>query len=72
MFAVLSNVSGIEVVATLRFGEELRPLLEKCPVDVLVLDFSLPTSWTNPGLYPTLTEIPKLLQLSPNLDILMI
>ncbi len=68
----LSNISDIEVVATLRFGEELSPSLEKHPTDVLLLDFSLPTSPENPNLYPTLTEIPKLLQLYPNLDVLMI
>ncbi len=68
----LGNVPGIEIVATLRFGEELAKSLEEHPVDVLLLDFSIPTSPTNSSVYPTLTEIPKLLQKYPNLDVLMI
>ncbi len=68
----LGHVSNIEIVATLRFGEELMPSLEQHPTDVLLLDFSLPISEENLNIYPTLTEIPKLLQLYPNLDVLMI
>ena len=68
----LGNVADIEIVATLRYGDELAASLEEHPTDVLLLDFSIPTSPTNPNVYPTLTEIPKLLQLYPNLDVLMI
>ncbi len=68
----LGNVPGIEIVATLCFGEELAGSLEEHPTDVLLLDFSIPTSPTNRNVYPTLTEIPKLLQTYPNLDVLMI
>jgi DNA-binding NarL/FixJ family response regulator len=68
----LGNLPDIEIVAALRFGEELLPALEKHPTDVLLLDFSVPVSATNPNIYPTLTEIPRLLQLYPNLDVLMI
>lgn len=68
----LGSISEIEIVATLRYGEELAPSLEECPTDVLLLDFSIPTSPSNSNIYPTLTEIPKLLQLYPNLDVLMI
>lgn len=68
----LGNLPDIEVVATLRCGEDLVRSLEEHPTDVLLLDFSIPISPTNPNVYPTLTEIPKLLQLYPNLDVLMI
>jgi DNA-binding NarL/FixJ family response regulator len=68
----LGNLSDIEIAAVLRFGEELAPSLAKQPTDVLLLDFSIPTSQTNPNIYPTLTEIPRLLQLYPNLDVLLI
>ena len=68
----LSNIPEIEVAATLRFGEELGPCLSQTPADVLLLDFSVPTGPDNPSPYPTLTEIPKLLQLYPDLDILVI
>jgi DNA-binding NarL/FixJ family response regulator len=68
----LSHVSNIEIVATLRYGEELLPSLAEHPTDVLLLDFSFSISASNPNTYPTLTEIPKLLQLYPNLDVLII
>ncbi len=68
----LGNIPGIKIVATLRFGSELAASLEQHPSDVLLLDFSVPISAANPNVYPTLTEIPKLLQLYPNLDVLMI
>ena len=68
----LGNVPQIEIVATLGFGGQLAESLEAHPTDVLILDFSIPTSPTNASVYPTLTEIPKLLQLYPNLDVLMI
>ncbi len=68
----LSRNFEIEVVATLAYGEALAPALAKNRVDVLLLDFSVPSGPNNPNLFPTLTEIPKLLQLYPNLDILVI
>jgi DNA-binding NarL/FixJ family response regulator len=68
----LKNKPGIEVVATITFGEQLEPTLAKHPTDILLLDFSIPTGPLNQNLYPTLTLIPRLLQLYPDLDILVI
>lgn len=68
----LGSIPEIQVVATLRFGEQLWPSLKKHATDVLVLDFSVPISADNQNIYPILTEIPKLLQDYPNLDVLMI
>jgi DNA-binding NarL/FixJ family response regulator len=68
----LGKHPDLEIVDTLRYGEELAPSLEKHPTDVLLLDFSIPTSPQNPNIYPTLTEVPKLLQVYPNLVVLMI
>ncbi len=68
----LGSVPAIGIVATLRYGEELVKSLAEHQTDVLLLDFSIPTSPTNSNIYPTLTEIPRLLQLYPNLDVLMI
>src|ERR1700690_4359842 len=68
----LSQNSGIEVVATLAYGGELEAALTDHPTDVLLLDFAIPTGPLNQNLYPTLTQIPKLLQLYPDLDILVI
>src|SRR5512135_1849239 len=68
----LGHIPEIEIVATLRYGSELVQSLEQHPTDVILLDFSIPISPTNGSAYPTLTEIPKLLQLYPNLDVLMV
>lgn len=68
----LGHIPEIQIVATLRYGSQLTESLNQHPTDVLVLDFSIPFSPTNSSIYPTLTEIPKLLQLYPNLDVLMI
>ena len=68
----LSQVPEIELVATLGYGDDLDPALEKHPVDVLILDVHVPVSQTNPNPYPILHTIPHLLQLYPDLEILVI
>lgn len=62
----------IEVTATMAFGEELEPTLEKTPADVLLLDVNVPISSENRNPYPILHSIPKLLQAHPDLNILVI
>ena len=68
----LSQFPQIEVAAIFAFGEELEPALEKNPVDVLLLDVSVPTGPENSNPYPILSIIPKLLQTHPELNILVI
>lgn len=68
----LGQSPRIEVVATLGFGDELEPALAKYPTDVLILDVSVPISENNLTVYPILHTIPKLLQLYPKLNILVI
>ena len=68
----LSKIPEIEVVATIAFGEELEPALEKFPTDVLLLDVSVPMAPNNPNPYPILHVIPKLLEFYPNLAVLVI
>jgi len=68
----LGNVPQIEVAATLSFGEEIEPALAKFPVDVLLLDVTVPISPSDLNPYPILHIIPKLLQRYPNLAILVI
>ncbi len=68
----LSNVSDIKVVATISFGEELKPTLAEHSTDVLLLDINVPTSSENPNPYPILHSIPSLLQKYPELSILII
>ena len=68
----LKNSPETEVAATIAFGDEVEPTLAQFPTDVLLLDVSVPTSPANPNPYPILHMIPKLLQLYPDLDILVI
>lgn len=69
---LIEKDSQIEVVAKMSYGEELEPALEKIPVDVLLLDISVPISEENTNPYPILNTIPKLLEKYPNLNILVI
>lgn len=68
----LGSAPDIEVVATILFGEDLEEKLAKHPVDVLLLDVQIPTSATNPNPYPILYMIPRLLEIYPNLVVLVI
>jgi len=68
----LSSVPEVEVVATLSYGDELEPALKDHPADVLLLDVQVPISPKNPNPYPILHTIPRLLQLYPDLAILVI
>jgi len=68
----LGSAPDIEVVATVLFGEALEATLAKYPVDVLILDVQIPTSPTNPNPYPILYIIPRLLEVYPNLVVLVI
>jgi DNA-binding NarL/FixJ family response regulator len=68
----LSKKTEIEIVATVMFGEELEPTLEEHPTDVLIVDINVPTSQNIPNPYPILHLIPKLLQIYPELNILVI
>lgn len=68
----LSNTPQVEVVATINFGEELEPTLKEHPTDILLLDVNVPTALDNPNPYPILHAIPTLLQIYPELNILVI
>ena len=68
----LSSAVDLLVTATLMYGEELEPTLERQAVDVLILDISVPTSPDNPNPFPILYLIPKLLERFPDTAILVI
>lgn len=68
----LSSVPGLEIVATLNYGEQLEPTLAEHPTDVLLLDINVPTSADNSNSYPILHTIPSLLEKYLNLNILVI
>ena len=62
----------VEVVATLSYGDVIEPSLVEHPSEVSLLDVNVPTSNDNPNPYPILYAIPSLLQLYPDLAILVI
>lgn len=68
----LHNVEDIEIVATIGYGEEIEPVLAQYPVDLLLLDVTVPTSPENRNPYPILFVIPKLLKLYPDLTVLVV
>jgi DNA-binding NarL/FixJ family response regulator len=68
----LGTAQDITVVATALYGEDLEKTLAQHPVDVLLLDVQIPTSPTNPNPYPILYIIPRLLEIYPNLVVLVI
>ncbi|MBI3760245.1 MAG: response regulator transcription factor [Chloroflexi bacterium] len=68
----LNNAPDIEVVATMSYGEELRPALAGHPTDVLLLDITVPTSPSNKNPYPVLATIPELFRAYPDIVILVI
>lgn len=68
----LEGNDDISVVAISSFGEELEPMLENNPSDVVILDIEVDTSSSNRNPYPILFTIPKLLQIYPELAIIVI
>jgi two-component system nitrate/nitrite response regulator NarL len=68
----LEKDAQIEVTATIHCGEDLEPTLAKHSVDVLLLDVNVPASAGNRNPYPIIYAIPRLLQLYPGLNILVI
>jgi DNA-binding NarL/FixJ family response regulator len=70
--ARLGKDSRLQVLPSLAYGDELEPALAKYPTDVLILDVGVPISAKNSNHYPILHTIPSLLQLYPQLNILVI
>ena len=70
-FRLASNPE-IKLVATGLFGEALEPMLDNHPVDVLLLDMSLPVSALNYNPYPIVQKLPLLLQKHPGLKVIVI
>jgi two-component system nitrate/nitrite response regulator NarL len=68
----LGMIPEVEVVATITYGEELEPMLNLYPTDVLLLDVNVPTSPQNPNPYPILHAVSDMLQRHPGLNILII
>jgi DNA-binding NarL/FixJ family response regulator len=68
----LNRAPEIEVVGTAMYGEDLGPLLDRQPGDVLLMDINVPTSSKNHNSFPILHAIPELLNKHPHLHILVI
>ena len=68
----LGKVKQIEVVDTVRFGNDLDPSLREHPTDVLLLDISAPMSADDPTPFPIQHVISKLKHDCPELVILVI
>jgi DNA-binding NarL/FixJ family response regulator len=63
---------AIQIVSTALFGEDLEAMVANNPVDVLLLDVSVPNSPQDHNPYPVLHTIPSLLKEYPGLNILVI
>jgi two-component system nitrate/nitrite response regulator NarL len=68
----LSMDPAIQIVSTALFGEDLEAMVANNPVDVLLLDISVPNSPQDHNPYPVLHPIPSLLREYPGLNILVI
>ena len=68
----LQGQAEIQIIGTIRYGDDLEPLLARQPVDVLLLDMQVPSSLDNPNPFPVLPTIPRLVQLYPDMSILAI
>jgi two-component system nitrate/nitrite response regulator NarL len=68
----LSMDPKIQIVSTGLYGEDLEPMVANNPVDVLLLDVSVPNSPEDHNPYPVLHTIPSLLKEYPGLNILVI
>ncbi len=68
----LNAAPEIQVVGTAAYGEDLEPLLDRHPANVLLLDVRVPTAPGNQNSFPILYVIPRLLQKHPDLYVLVI
>jgi DNA-binding NarL/FixJ family response regulator len=68
----LKDTPEVEVVASGLNGEQLQEILASQPVDVLLLDLSIPTSAKERNPYPIFHELPTLLRKHPDLKIIVI
>lgn len=68
----LSQAPDMVVSAALMNGEELEAALERQSADVLLADVQVPASAKNPNPYPILHVIPHLLEIYPELAVVVI
>jgi DNA-binding NarL/FixJ family response regulator len=68
----LAGKPEVEVVASGMNGEDLQEIMSSQPVDVLLLDMSIPSSAKERNPYPIYHELPALLRKHPELKIIVI
>jgi two-component system capsular synthesis response regulator RcsB len=68
----LAGIPRIQVVAYGHTGEDLQNILTNQPVDVLLLDLSVPISNENHNSYPILHEMPAMLRKQPGMKVIVI
>jgi DNA-binding NarL/FixJ family response regulator len=68
----LANHPEIEIVAALEYSNQIDPLLAEKTVDVLLLDLQVPVSPDNSNPYPVFYMVEHLLEIYPDLYILVI
>ncbi len=68
----LSSESALFIAGIARYGSDLEPMLASNPTDVLILDMEVPISASNPGIFPVLQVIPKILKKNKGIKILII
>jgi DNA-binding NarL/FixJ family response regulator len=68
----LTPYKNIEVVATARYASQLDEMLEKQPINVLILDVGVPSSEEDENPYPLLYLLPRLRKAYPEMAILII
>lgn len=69
----LTPARDIQVVANAAYGEDLLPMLRNNdPVDVILLDMSVPTSESNSNQYPMIFALRSLMDEFPRLKVVVI
>jgi DNA-binding NarL/FixJ family response regulator len=68
----LAQSPEVEVVASALFGEQLEPMLARFPVDVLLLDISVPLSPEDRNPFQVLFQISSLIQRYPGIKVVVI
>ena len=67
----LSTAPHISIVGTIRYGEDLSPMLAQQPIDLLLLDVQVPTSEKDRSVYPILSALPEIIEKYPALRVLV-
>lgn len=68
----LSQNPSIVIVGTIMYGDEIQPFLTSQPIDILLLDISIPTSPFNATSYPVLQMLPEWVENYPTMRIVVV